>query len=263
MSGSKHVARPPARSRWGVLAAILAAAILVLGGVSYALVSFTGNGEDPQAGTDPASSDADAGESSDGSDDDPDKASDEPSEGQGGDGGGDVSDVVAEADEEALTACINGIEAAETAVDAADTGIGHLQRHVGAYEDWVAGKISEDTKSKRYAASRKRGPADIERMENASVALADVTDEANDACAEVVEECATRLSTLETAVDAGKVGVAHWEEHLTNMEIFGGGKMSETRAQSLWDTTRAEMPEKVGPWEDASEALDDAPKCPA
>ena len=245
-----------ARSPVGIIAGVLAIAILVTGAAAALLVGTNGpesSGQRP-AGADQASDTARPTAS--------DQASDQASD--------TAADAAADAPPPSATsgpgrsarrACRAQEAAAGVLVSAARTGIAHLKVHVGAHEAWRAGDLDEQTKDARYRATRLAGPGDLRRYADAEAAYQDAADTADDACARTARRCARRLRALEGSMAAAEPAMAHWEEHLANMADFAAGKFDADRANTLWDRTRVGLAGATRAWGASERTLERAPRC--
>lgn len=159
--------------------------------------------------------------------------------------------------EEGAGACVAEVKAAERAMAAARQGIRHLKMHIGAHQDWVAGRIDEDEKKATYIKSKLAGPGDLAKWDKAIKAY----DAKAGGCKDETGDCATRMAVLDKTLDASRMGMHHWDEHLANMASFAAGKFDALEAQGRWDATIAAMPGMVKPYDDALAELKDAPAC--
>lgn len=249
--GGKRV-DPAAKGKRGLLlAAAAAAVVLTVGGVTAAVLAgndSSDNDTSNDAGkTDHTPSPSESGHSGHGSGH---GESDGTDEGAGDTSGGE-SDLGTEA------ACIDEVKAAEKAVSAAQKGIANLKTHTKAHADWVAGKITEDEKKNLYVKTKLAGPDDVTRWEDAL----DTYEDASGGCDGVDNDCATRMTSLRTTIKEARMGMRHWDEHLTNMAAFADGDFDSTEAQRRWDKTIADMPDMTSAFDRSVRTLDQAPAC--
>ncbi len=227
--------------RGGAFMVAVLAVVLVAGGAgAYALTRDGGEGGEAEA----SNASGGRGEPSPGTSTGSGEAA------QAADGGTTSSD----GDE---AACAAQVRAADEVVAAARQGIGHLETHIGAHQDWALGRIDEEEKKAVYLESKLAGPADIEEWDRAVEAY----EAERGGCRGVDNECADRMGALGRTIGAARMGMRHWDDHLGNMASFAEGRFDALEAQGRWDATIAEMPAMVAPFDDAMSRLKTAPVC--
>ncbi len=257
-NGSNHKREDASAKRpvAGIIAAGVVALVLGVGAVS-AIVVAVNDDAGPTEGTGAAASASEDGTQAG-------DVSASPSESAGASAGESAGEQPGEstgAVNATLKKCRGELKSADKVVKAARTGIRHLKVHIGAHQAWISGQITEDKKSATYKRTRLLGPGDLERYANALTSYADADANAAETCASQSGDCKRRSRALGASLAAGDQGIAHWDQHLTNMADFAAGEFDATRAQQLWDQTRAQMPQMTRPWNKAERKLDRAPRC--
>jgi len=132
------------------------------------------------------------------------------------------------------SACGAEVAAAEGQVSATRVAAGHWREHVQARTALLDGRISQATTKAIWKRTRLAGPADIQRLADATTAHQRVSGGCADVSGAAGQACRQRLSALAAAVAAGRAVARDWQAHLAMMAAHKAGGMDDQQAQTMW-----------------------------
>jgi hypothetical protein len=126
---------------------------------------------------------------------------------------------------QALDACRVKVDAGDEVISAAKTGIGHWAGHVDAQRQADLGNIGLEEMTKRFKATRLKGPGDQKRYQDALKSYDKQRDASCDKVAKAprkiaatLAKCATRSDDQRPVLTAGAAGMKDWAAHLAAMQ---------------------------------------------
>lgn len=251
----------PERAGVGVLRPLLvAAAILVIAGATFAIRAAIASGDSSDAATTSSTSPSATQTTTEPATEETtsEAASDEPTE----------EPTQAQPPTE-LAACQDEVAAGESLAEAAALSAEHWNIHTQAQVRWQDGEISLEEAREDWAATKALGPDDVERFAQESEAydavyggceeLAAVSVEAD--LQEQVDACVARGEALNAVAAWGEAVNSDWSAHLDFMETRPGA--DEVEYVEDWEEQVGAAPENYEPYLDAVADLEDAPECPA
>ena len=163
-----------------------------------------------------------------------------------------------------LAACESGVDAADTVMAAAKTGVGHWAVHVQAQTDANSRKISVAEMQKLFKKTRLAGPADQRRYSDAQSAY----EEAKASCASVkgadretaaaLRSCRERADAQRPVLTAAANGMQDWKSHLAAMQRSREGHVANP--QGVWLAAWRAAPPHINAYKKAAADFD-APRC--
>jgi hypothetical protein len=177
-------------------------------------------------------------------------------------------DAATAAAAKALETCRARVEAADEVLKQGKTGVEHWAIHVGAQEDYVAGKISVDEMKARFKKTRLKGPGDVKRYDDALSAYQELegscepVEGADKQVAATLASCEKRSKAQPAVMEATAAGMKDWKAHLTFMQrnaLHKEGSPSE--AQATWLKQYKAAPKNINALKKASSNFEDAPSC--
>lgn len=256
----KRVARPAKARRTRRLVALLVAALLVVGGVAYA-VNRSNDGQPSAApeGSGGTSTPSASGTASPSPRPSPSSRPSRPARTPTGTG---------TARTPALRSCATALAGAQQVVKAARPGVSDWSAHVQARTDMFAGRISVEEMDATWKRTRLAGPGDQQRFHAALRSYhaptgCDHLGGVPQADRAVADRCVTRARAADRAVAAATAAMGDWKSHLDNMASYAHGGMSSAQAQSMWVSAWRSAPRNISAYEHARAALSSAPACRA
>ncbi len=166
----------------------------------------------------------------------------------------------------ALRSCRTRVKAADTVIEAADTGIGNWSEHVEAQTKANRDKITITMLDKVFDRTRDAGPEDQKRYSKARENYR----EAKGACepvaaapkdvAAALANCQERVEAQERVMRAAEPAMADWKSHLEQMKQ--SDKHPGRDAQEAWLKAWQAAPPNINAFTKAVEDFeDDAPRC--
>lgn len=166
--------------------------------------------------------------------------------------------------EKALKDCRAKVRAADAVLKAARTGTDHWIAHVQAETDARSGKIDDDEKKARFAATRVLGPGDQKRYRDALSAYRKLdascgqVENASDSVTESLAACAARDKAQQPMLKAGAGTMTDWKNHLADMQR--SREYHVENAQDIWIATWRAASRNINAYTSAS-AKFKAPAC--
>ncbi len=167
---------------------------------------------------------------------------------------------------EALAACTDEVDAAQTVADAAAVSAEHWKVHYTAQLKIDSGEYTFEEAGKDWA-NKKYGPEDVKRFNSAEKAYdkvagacADLDVDALDQdYADAATDCVDRSALLADLVRTGAVVNQDWSDHVDQMAVKSETPVDEYYA--WWIAEVKEAPKMMKPYEQAVKAFKDAPAC--
>lgn len=167
-----------------------------------------------------------------------------------------------------LDDCAARAAAADAVVAEAAIGVGHWDEHVQARTDLLAGRNTEADTKAIWKRTRLAGPGDLERFNAAVTAYnaappcagADPRTAPADLRA-ILDACTTRTAQGEAATAAAAAAIGDWQSHLNAMAAHAHGDMTAAQAQDQWVEAWEQAPTNIEAFNDARNALQQAPAC--
>jgi hypothetical protein len=161
--------------------------------------------------------------------------------------------------------CRNAVQARDTVIDRAATGIGHWSQHIDAQTDANAGRISVDAMAKTFLRTRLLGPGDVSSYRDALDAARNASGECGpdkgspSAVGATLAQCAKRLRAQTPVLAAGARGMADWNSHLAAMRR---NKQEHVHnAQQVWIDAWRAAPPKIKAFDRAAARFKGAAAC--
>ena len=169
--------------------------------------------------------------------------------------------------QKALEACQTRVRAADDVLKQGEIGVGHWAIHIQAQKDYLTGKATVDEMKARFKKTRLKGPADLDRYDNALSTYKDLEGPcakvkgAESVVAVALAKCEKRSKAQGPVMKATAAGMKDWRAHQKFMQrnaLHRAGTPSE--AQATWLKQYRAAPKNINAFKKADKNFD-APKC--
>jgi hypothetical protein len=169
--------------------------------------------------------------------------------------------------QEALGACQQRVQAADEVIKQGTTGVQHWAIHIQAQKDNLAGKITVEQMKAKFKKTRLKGPADLDRYNDALSAYKDLEGScgkvkgADSAVAATLANCEKRSKAQPAMLQAVAAGMKDWKNHQKLMQLNALHKAGTPwEAQASWLKQYAAAPKNISAFKKALKDFD-APSC--
>jgi hypothetical protein len=167
----------------------------------------------------------------------------------------------------ALEACQQRVQAADAVIKQGTIGVQHWAIHIQAQKDRLAEKISVEQMKAKFKATRLKGPADLDRYNDALSAVKDLegscgkVEGAEGAVAATLAKCEKRSKAQPAVLKAVAAGMKDWRNHQKFMQLNALHRVGTPKAaQAAWMKQYYAAPKNIKAFKTAVKNFD-APSC--